>query len=49
RPWIRRIGMDIKDIAKKRIDTRKSGFVKFSQEDDKPCKGSGQEVVYKRA
>ena len=20
----------------------------FSQEDDKPCKGSGQEVVYKR-
>lgn len=33
---------------RKQMKKVNNSFTKFSQEDDKPCAGSGQEVVYKR-
>ena len=38
-----------KRYRKRRIDPKCAGiFDNYSQEDDKPCAGSGEEVVYKR-
>ena len=33
---------------RKQMNQAPNSFKKFSQEDDKPCAGTGEEVVYKR-